>query len=413
MVACGSASSIRQKVGALMKTGAKIGIAAALLGAVGVGAAAIFASRRKAGLSGALGASRFPPVKGRRKSGGMTTTHYRAKKLSIDQRIALLQNLVYEGVQDATLRKLALQITDGCKARDGECEAKAVDAWMRTNIRYTGDIAPIKLGAKGPVEGIDLFQHPKRTVEFRGGDCLPADTQLLNEDLHLVAIKDVKVGQKIWGRDDWTTVVKTWEKGRLPVDRVRLSNGLEFMATSEHKVYVEKCRQHDGICECPADARETARIHVSEVVAGMMATSPKRLRCTKDSLQIGEIVKDTIFVVSIERAVGELVVWDISTEDHYVYLPEADVTVSNCDDHSVLAATLLALNGIPSKFRVTASKYGAGWSHIYVVAGLPKENPGKWVAVDTTLPGNFYGTEAGYAIKRDFNSLAFVKEAVT
>ena len=237
-----------------MKTGAKIGIAAALLGVVGVGAAAIFASRRKAGLSGALGASRFPPVKGRRRSGGMTTTHYRAKKLSIDQRIALLQNLVYEGVQDATLRKLALQITDGCKARDGECEAKAVDAWMRTNIRYTGDIAPIKLGAKGPVEGIDLFQHPKRTVEFRGGDC---------------------------------------------------------------------------------------------------------------------------------------------------------------DDHSVLAATLLALNGIPSKFRVTASKYGAGWSHIYVVAGLPKENPGKWVAVDTTLPGNFYGTEAGYAMKKDFNALAFVKEAVT
>lgn len=184
----------------------------------------------------------------------MTTKHYRSRKMSIDQRLALLQNLVYEGVHDPSLRKLALQLTSGCQARDGDCEARAIDTWMRDNIRYSGDIAPIKIGAKGPVEGIDLFQHPKRTVEFGAGDC---------------------------------------------------------------------------------------------------------------------------------------------------------------DDHSTLAATLLALNGISSKFRVTASKYGGGWSHIYVVAGLPKENPTKWVAVDTTLPGRFYGTEASYAMKKDFNALAFVKEAVT
>jgi len=38
-------------------------------------------------------------------------------------------------------------------------------------VRYTGDIAPIKQGSKGPVEGIDLYQTAWRTWEFAGGDC--------------------------------------------------------------------------------------------------------------------------------------------------------------------------------------------------------------------------------------------------
>lgn len=556
-----------------MNTGAKIGIAAAILGAVGVGVG-VALSRRG---SGGLGAARFPPKVGQRRSGGMTTKHYRSRKMSIDQRLALLQNLVYEGVHDPSLRKLALQLTNGCQARDGDCEARAIDTWMRDNIRYSGDIAPIKIGAKGPVEGIDLFQHPKRTVEFGGGDCLPQGTLLLTEGHRLVAIEDVDAGQKIWGRDAWTTVAAApWFKGILPVDEISLNNGSSFKATGDHKVYVAHCAAHESRaepCSCAMSAREVRRIHVSELVEGMVLVTPERIAFgseTQDpdrawveglflsdgwsdqesrfcisgqdgqpkeeqkhqvesickrfgmstrwhrkylavndgdwavrmqqmggkawlkralSLDLDEgaagallrgIMADSgkntrgngrtftttsrelmiqtrilhkmfgltcseryivdhgglgehpiwrlgvrdrdrsdgkaeklLRVKSIEREVMHLPVWDISTEDHYVYLPEADVTVSNCDDHSTLAATLLALNGIPSKFRVTASKYGGGWSHIYVVAGLPKENPSKWVAVDTTLPGRFYGTEASFAMKRDFNALAFVKEAVT
>jgi hypothetical protein len=69
----------------------------------------------------------------------------------------------------------------------------------------------------------------------------------------------------------------------------------------------------------------------------------------------------------------------------------------------VLNATLLALNGITPKFRVTAPSRLSDWAHIYTIAGLPKLTPGKWAALDTTLPGkNHFGKEVGYAKKLDF-----------
>lgn len=40
-------------------------------------------------------------------------------------------------------------------------------------------------------------------------------------------------------------------------------------------------------------------------------------------------------VKEIVRSVGSEPCWDITTDDHYVYLPEADVTVSNCDEFAL------------------------------------------------------------------------------
>jgi hypothetical protein len=107
-------------------------------------------------------------------------------------------------------------------------------------------------------------------------------------------------------------------------------------------------------------------------------------------------------VRAIERGVAELPVYDISTSDHYVYLPEADVTVSNCDDQAILSSTLLALNGITPRLQVTSPRKHETWKHIYTIAGLPKENPTRWVALDTTLPNPKFGKEAPYAKERIF-----------
>jgi len=52
-------------------------------------------------------------------------------------------------------------------------------------------------------------------------------------------------------------------------------------------------------------------------------------------------------VRSIERAVRKATCWDISTDDQYVYLPEHDVTVSNCDDVVVLLGSVCGSVGIP------------------------------------------------------------------
>lgn len=80
----------------------------------------------------------------------------------------------------------------------------------------------------------------------------------------------------------------------------------------------------------------------------------------------------------------------------------------DCDDQAVLNATLLTLNGIPARFRITAPRSAkntgdAGWQHIYTLAGLPKNNPsGAWVALDSTIPGEFFGKEAPYGRHVDF-----------
>jgi transglutaminase-like putative cysteine protease len=104
-------------------------------------------------------------------SKGKTLKHYRSARMPINERMGILQDLTHKSVQDPEMRKLALQITRHCPARDGECESKAIYAWVKKNIRYTGDIGPHKLGRRGPVEAIDLFQTAAKTVEFGGDDC--------------------------------------------------------------------------------------------------------------------------------------------------------------------------------------------------------------------------------------------------
>lgn len=75
----------------------------------------------------------------------------------------------------------------------------------------------------------------------------------------------------------------------------------------------------------------------------------------------------------------------------------------DCDDMAPLNAVLAMENGFTTKFRIT-SNTGATWDHIYCLAGVPKMQPRKWVALDTTLPGsNKFGVEPPRAKKEDFD----------
>lgn len=218
-----------------------------LLG-LGIAAVAGYFYYRKR--SGALGRTRFvpgrlsqAPVIDGYTDGNMKTTVRASRDMPIEERLASIQDLVHKSIQDPEMRKLALQVTASCPERDGECEARAVYDFVKANVRYTGDIAPIAF-PNGEVEGIDLYQSARRTVEFGGGDC---------------------------------------------------------------------------------------------------------------------------------------------------------------DDQSILISTLLALNGITPRLRVMKENGGDDWSHIFPLAGLPKNNPTGWVALDTTLPGNNkYGVEVPYAEALDF-----------
>jgi transglutaminase-like putative cysteine protease len=146
------------------------------LGALAAGGAGLglwWLSRRKSELADYLpGRMPMPPVIGRTSAGGMTTTSYRVGngRGGLNQRLAVIQKMVEKGVNDPRMRKIALDATRHCPERDGNCEARGVYDAVKRRVRYTGDVAPIKLSGGG-VEAIDYYQHPYRTWEIGGGDC--------------------------------------------------------------------------------------------------------------------------------------------------------------------------------------------------------------------------------------------------
>lgn len=99
-------------------------------------------------------------------------------------------------------------------------------------------------------------------------------------------------------------------------------------------------------------------------------------------------------IKAIERELVHLPCFDISTDDHYVYLPEHDVTVSNCDDAAIAFATLLGSIGFRVLGRViSTSKDPNAWVHIYPLVGVPKEDPKQWIPLDITVEGSTPGWE--------------------
>lgn len=127
--------------------------------------------RQKKSLGLSLGRAKQASVVDSYSDGNMRTELRSDPEMPIEQRLATIQDKVVKSVQDPEMRKIALKITSKCPERDGLCEARAVYDYVKRNVRYTGDIAPIAMGAGGPVEGIDLYQSARRTIEFGGGDC--------------------------------------------------------------------------------------------------------------------------------------------------------------------------------------------------------------------------------------------------
>jgi len=101
-------------------------------------------------------------------------------------------------------------------------------------------------------------------------------------------------------------------------------------------------------------------------------------------------------VRSIERAVRKVPCWDIQTEDHYIYLPEHDVTVSNCDDLVVALCSLCMAYGIEA--RVTVQDFGED-ADLHVIATI-KDSSGNWRPADPSHPSMPVGQKMA-ALKED------------
>ena len=81
---------------------------------------------------------------------------------------------------------------------------------------------------------------------------------------------------------------------------------------------------------------------------------------------------------AVERSVAKANCYDITTEDGFVYLPEHDVTVSNCDDQVVLLGSMVMGVGIP--VQVLKQTFGAGdQEHVLLEA---QDDNGNWFPLD-------------------------------
>lgn len=126
-----------------------------------------------------------------------------------------------------------------------------------------------------------------------------------------------------------------------------------------------RCPERDKMCEAKA---------IYDAVKN-------RVRYTGD---IGPIVQEDGSVEGIDLYQSARRTWEFRGGD--------------CDDHNILLSTLLALNGLTPIMRVVKTKKAPDWEHIF--SGFT--DTGKFVALDTTLPGYKFGIEAPYHKHIDF-----------
>jgi hypothetical protein len=216
-----------------------------------------------------------------------------------------------------------------------------------SGVRYQEEpLNQVKLGDT-PVERIEDFSSIPAVLERGHGDCFPEGTLLLgcrelsdSVEHRLAPIEEFVPGDLIWGLAGWTLVEGVAFKGTLPLDSIRLNNGETLLLTPGHKVYV-----------IAPDGTES-RVEVKDLAQGMVLPQPHATVIPGWLRRLPPIDPGGLRVMSISREAAQAPCWDIQTADHRVYLPEHDVTVSNCDDLAPWRCAELREAGEPAKIRV-------------------------------------------------------------
>lgn len=105
-------------------------------------------------------------------------------------------------------------------------------------------------------------------------------------------------------------------------------------------------------------------------------------------------------VKSIAREIMSLPCYDITTDDHWVYLPEHDVTVNQCDGATIVMGALLGAVGYPYKCRVIQTKQGEDFDHIYGLVGVPPTGVKIWLPVDASVSQPCFWEAPKHMVKR-------------
>jgi hypothetical protein len=203
---------------------------------------------------------------------------------------------------------------------------------------------------------------------FKGGDCF-LDTEIVIRKTSIggterVAIKDVKIGDLVWGWNTWTVVEAVAAKGELSFSGMLLegrSNPLYL--TKDHHVFIR-----DGVTH--------RRITVKE------------LRVGDELLTSDEIQSLSPFpeIIELQHDVKKAQAFDIQTSDHYVYLLDYDIVVSQCDDLSIALGSATMSVGIPTY--VVAQAFNGDSLPSHVLIGVEDPQSGQRYRVDPSTKEN-------------------------
>ena len=198
------------------------------------------------------------------------------------QTIAVMRKGAIRAQGDFATRQLAESICEGIDSKDYTSEYLALLYFLIQHTRYMRDPRTVELVRDPSVLSKQMMAGHTPSI-----DCLPADTLLLKKGHELVKLDALKPGDEIWGYDRWSKVEATWYKGIRPVDAIKMNNGSTFFATSNHLVYIERCKLHPekvgsaSACELYADNGchewERVRIPVKDLVPGMRLVHPDRI----------------------------------------------------------------------------------------------------------------------------------------
>lgn len=291
--------------------------------------------------------------------------------------------------------------------------AKARGEVLLSAIRAESGWAPDPTAAEF-MPGAHLMLSPDGVTppKFALGDCFPQGTLVVLRDekmdsgQRLVPIEKLAIGDEIWGLTRWSKVEAVVAKGPLPVDRLaigsRLGMATDLHLTHDHHVYVLDCTKHpmlspDGearigaseACDCDSGLRSEKRVRVSRVKSGMRLSIPLTHPVAgatghDDSIAMAR-------VLDIEPDVDVVPCWDIQTDDHRVYLPEHDVTVSQCDDLTIayLSGYLAAVESVGARAAVVGHSYSADRMIGHVLGAV--FDKGRWWYADPSLPDMPFG----------------------
>lgn len=257
-------------------------------------------------------------------------------------------------------RQIAEDVSPG-PTKDYRAQAEAILRFMKKHVDYRLDPA-----------GLEYVPTPWYTLLVSGKeDCFVQGTLVLHKSRGLVKIEDLVVGDAIWGLDRWSTVTNVWgDKGALNTFKFYLSNGASMRLTPNHKVWV------------PGLDGEPKRVRAYELEPRSSIYQPAADAVTS----VHRRTVGRLEVTKVERDFKEESCFDIETDDHRVWLPEADWTVSQCDGHATAIAALAMALGMKAGFRTVKgdSSRPDQWSHVYAVIGVTENGKTKWLTADST-----------------------------